>query len=164
MSDLSLTPELVRRLSGHFRSKRSSYQTWRDALFFDTLVVTRLREFDLLALTTEAVLHPQWAYDYQRVEVWTLMIEQSSAVLFPTPLLKELQEFVTLARSRISRANATDQVFISAVGKPLNLAWVRRLFASAAAKTGIPLQVHSVRLSQANAHFQEVTSFFNPCR
>lgn len=151
-----LSAPQVRRLSGHFRSKASSYCAWRDALFFDTLVATRLPELDLLTLATEAVLNPLCADDGWKVAVWNPAMQKRNLVRFPCPLVQELKEFVKAARPKVLRATETNRVFISACGKPLDLAWARRLLSSASAKTGIPLQIQSPPLPPVNVAIHHV--------
>jgi len=125
-----------------------SFRSWRDQLIAEVMWVTGMRSAELCSLPLNALPENPGALEKETVAIKiTGKGQKQRAVLFPVRLLRSIERYRHMERSRRvgSSAEKPGSVFVGRAGKPLRTSAINRVFSTNCKRAGLHIWPHLLR-------------------
>ena len=125
-----------------------SFRSWRDQLIVEVLWLTGMRSAELCSLPLNALPEKPGELEKETVAIKiTGKGEKQRAVLFPVRLLRSIERYIHMERSRRVRSGAVNpgSVFLGRTGKPLRTSAINRVFSTNCKRAGLHIWPHLLR-------------------
>lgn len=123
-----------------------SFRGWRDRLIAETFWLTGMRSAELCSLPLNALPENPNAIDKDTVTIKILgKGPKWRTVLFPVRLLRSVDKYIHMERSRSGGTKAASTVFVGRTGQPLRTSAINRVFSTNCKRTGLHIWPHMLR-------------------